>query len=232
MARLRQFLKKGTTTASLKPEQPLPETTPLLSSLVLYHNITDLPLRNYIDGTVNGNLSAIIKSGVCSDENILLNAWEDIKSQYAEAVGNADTKLYLSLYKEVNRLALVIEQIALCVQCMQLVYTDRFAQELRSLLKHRFKFDVTNPEEYDKELQSCISRSKGFKVQMDLKLSQIAGMANKHQKGAIADTAYYQSLLVTISDHVGYQVQDNITVFELANRIKRLNAYIEQMQKK
>jgi hypothetical protein len=202
-----------------------------LSSFLLYHNITELPLRNYIDGTVNGNISAIIKSGVCTDENVLLTAWEEVKNQYAEAVGDQSYKLYLSLLKEINRLALIIEQVALCVEMMAMVYTDRYADELRKILRHKFKFNVHNPEEYDRELQSCISRSKSFKLHMDMKLIQIEGMAKK-ETGAIADHSYYQSLLITLSDHVGYQVQDTITVFELANRIKRLNQYIEKMEKK
>jgi uncharacterized small protein (DUF1192 family) len=222
------FIKKQTNTASLQPVQPLQEATPLLS---LYRSITELPLRNYIDGTVNGNLSAIIKHGVCTNEITLFSAWEDIKNQYAEIVGDESFKLYLSLLRQINKLSLLIDQIALCVEMLRLVYTDRFANELRNLLNVKFRFDVTDPEGYEKDLKSCISRSKGFKLQMDLKLAQYEAISKKEKGGQLADHAYYQSLLICISDHVGYPVLDSITVFEFATRIKRLNAEIERIEK-
>jgi len=199
--------------------------------LRLYTNITDLPLKNYIDGTVNGNLSAIIKTGICGDEYLLLGAWEEIKNQYAEAIGDHSFKLYLSLLKEINRLSLIIDQVALCVEMLRLVYTDWFATELRNILNATINFDVKDKEGYEATLKNCLSRSKGFKIQLDLKMMQFEGINKKEKGGAVADHAYYQSLLIALSDHVGYPITDNITVFEFANRIKRLNHDIERMEK-
>lgn len=226
MAKQWRFTKKVQNTSSLKPAEPLP-----IQSLSLFLHITELPLRNWIDGTVNGNISAIIKTGVCNDEILLLSTWEDIKNQYSEIVGDGSFKLYLSLLRQINKLSLVIDQISLCVEMMRIVFTERFARELRELLSVNFKFDVTNPETYDKELKSCITRSKGFQIQLDLKLAQFEAISKKEKGGQLADHAYYQSLLIAISDHVGYPVLDSITVYEFATRIKRLNQDIERMEK-
>jgi hypothetical protein len=214
-------------------QQALPSQTvnPLPNTLVLFRNITELPLSNYIDGTVNGNISAIIKSGVCQDDIELLQAWADINQQYAEAIGDHEQKLFLSLYKEVNKLAIVIDEVAKLVSLLEKYYVKEFADILNNILGTTFKFEVKDPESYDKDLKRCLTRSKGYKVQLDLKASQLKAIQERQRPGVGPTHEYYQSVLITLSDHAGYRVDNSITVFEFCDRIKRLNKQLEEAKK-
>lgn len=227
--RLRLFTKRVEATTT--PAQSPPSQEACLS-LSLYLNITELPLKNYIEGTVNGNVSAIIKTGVCDDPEKLLAAWHDIRQQYAEVIGDQETKLFLSLYKEINRLAISIEQVKMLVQTLQKYYTKQFADGLNRVLGTSFAFDIEDRETYDKDLQRCLNRSKGYQVQMELKMAQFKAVQEKQQTpGQEASISYYQSVLITLSDHAGYRVDDSITVFEFCDRIKRLNKAMEDAKK-
>jgi hypothetical protein len=41
--------------------------------------------------------------------------------------------------------------------------------------------------------------------------------------------AYFESILITLSDHAGYHIKDDITVYEFGERIRRLNHYIKKL---
>jgi hypothetical protein len=217
-------------------QQPSPLLTESQSanSLVLYRNLTDLPLSKYIDGMVNGNVSSIIKSGSCTDESELIEAWAIINQQYAETIGDHEQKLFLSLFIEINKLSVVIEQIARYVKALDKLYVKQFADALNKLLVTNFKFDVKDPASYDRDLQRCIKRSKGYQIQLDLKLSQFEAIQKKQENpGQRPDHAYFQSILLTLSEHLKYEVNESrISVFQFCEMIKRLNKFLEAMSKK
>jgi hypothetical protein len=232
--KLRGFGKKQVNGTTVPLDSPLQPVIPLENSLVLYRNLTDLPLSKYIDGVVNGNVSAIIKSGTCNDESELIEAWTDITQQYAEAIGDQEQKLFLSLFIEINKLSVAIEQIASLVKALGTCYVKEFANKLNLLLSTSFKFDVFDKAGYDKDLQRCLNRSKGYQIQLDLKLSQFQSIQKKESNPGIGpDHAYFQSILLTLSQYVKYEVNETrISVFQFCEMIKRLNKHLELMSKK
>lgn len=190
-----------------------------------------MPLHVFISGTVDKNISAIIRRGVCSDESILINAWENIKSQYAETIGDQEQLLYLSLYKQINKLSITIEQVDILIRTLQRFYVTQFADELNKLLNTSFVFDVTDLNAYKKNLSRCRSRCKSFEVTLELKMAQFEAISNKEKKGQVADRAYYLSIRNTLWQFMGDYVPDTITVYEFADLIKRLNAEIARREK-
>jgi hypothetical protein len=199
------------------------------TSYAFYQHIVDLPLNKFIEASTSGNLSALIISGTPPEED-LYNAWGTIMEEYSLAIGDHETRLRFNLYTEINKLQLKINQIALIVSILKNYYVPIFVTELNNLLVTTMVFDINKPDEYDKKLQLALNRSKGYKIQLDLKIDHYEALSKSEGSGAVTKE-YFQSVLITISNHAKYLIPDTITVFEFCERIKRFNREAEQKNK-
>jgi hypothetical protein len=196
-----------------------------------YLHITDLPLRNFIEVSVGGNYHALVISGNPSEHDLLL-AWSNIQQEYADVMGDHEHRMYITLFKEVTLLKVTLQTIHYLIEILQEVYYEPYTVELNKLLRTSFKFDHADKLKYHETLRRCYNRSKGIKIDLELKLSQFKAIEKKNQESGKKPTKeYYQSILITLSDHAKYPVQDSITVFEFCNRIARYNKYCEQVEK-
>lgn len=222
------FTKKGANIKSAMPSTPTPTNTP---SSVWYQSITQLPLNRFIDCIVDNNLSALIISGFPSQLELQI-AWEEIKMEYSDAMGDLESRVYHQLFKEVHGLTITLEQVQLLTDTLDKVYYEPLAKKLNGLLHTNFKFNPKEPEAYRKMLRSCINRSKAFKIDLDLKTIKLKGMAEKKEQGKGSySRQYFQSFLITLSDHAKFPIQESVTVYEFCERIRRFNAHCEMMQK-
>jgi hypothetical protein len=196
-----------------------------------YQHITDLPLRNFIEVSVAGNYHALVISGNPTEHDLLL-AWSNIQQEDADAAGDHEHRLYITLFKEVTLLKITLQTIHYLIEILQEVYYEPYTVELNKLLMTSFKFDHTDQQKYHETLRRCFNRSKGIKIDLELKLSQFKAIEKKNQDtGKKPTKEYYQSILITLSDHAKYPVQDTITVYEFRDRIRRFNKYCEQVEK-
>lgn len=197
-----------------------------------YRHITELPLNRFIDVIVDENYAALIITGYPAQEE-LHAAWAVIQGEYADAIGDNEHRMYVSLFKEVSVLAINLQLINSAVEVLEKIYSAELASRLNKLLLTQFKFDPSDPEKYKATLKSCIMRSKSIKINLDLKRIQMEAMQKEHKEpGAKPSREYFQSILITLSDHAQYQIQDSMSVFEFCNRIVRFNHYCEQAKKK
>lgn len=206
-------------------------TTDTISSQ-FYRHIVDIPLNRFIDVTTTGLLYPLIISGKPSDAE-LHAAWDNIVDEYSQELGNGEQDLHVSLFKEIVKLQAAIEEIALCVGMLEKVYCGKLVSRINKILNTNFVFDVNNEEDYNRKLQSCLSRSKGFKIQLDLKLEQFEKIKSKIENpGQLPAKSYYQSILITIRGSEGYFIKaDEITVYEFCEMIKRHNKKYEDLKK-
>lgn len=223
--------ERETNTSLPKPEQPSQPENP---SAKYYQSITTCPLNRYIDLVVNDNLNALTISGYPTSEE-LEAAKSRILQEYADAIGNHEYQMYLEMFKQVNLLSCTVQQVHICVTQLDHVlllpdgipekamYRDIWSKEVNKLLLTTFFFDFGNIETYKRNLQRCINRSKGIKLELDLKLLRFESLKQKYEQGKKPDEGYFQAILITLSDHCGYHLTDGITVFEYCERIKRLN---------
>lgn len=196
-----------------------------------YLHITELPLNRFIDVLVDGNYAALVITGYPRQEELLL-AWAGIQSEYADAIGDHEHRMYVSLFKEVSTLAITLQQIEYLVEIMAQIYQPEFGNMLNKLLVTTFKFDPADPEKYQATLKRCLMRSKGIKIDLELKQGQLKALEKKNdESGEKPSREYFQSILITLSDHAQYQIPDSITVYELCTRIKRYTQYCEQVKK-
>jgi hypothetical protein len=204
---------------------------PVTPSAKWYHHITEMPLNRFIDVVVDDNFAALIITGYPPIED-LMTAWAQIKGEYADASEQQEHRMFISLFKEVNILALNLQTINCLVEMLEQIYVPEFASALNKLLNTSFQFDPTDPVKYKSTLKNCLMRSKAIKINMDLKRLQLEAMQGKvDEPDKKVTREYFQSILITLSNHVKYQVQDSITVYEFCDRMKRYNRECEEIRK-
>lgn len=205
----------------------------------IFQNIHELPLHRFID-CLEENYSSLIKPGtgwIKPTEKELFAAWTAILAEYSEAVGTAEYKVYVSLYKEISIYAITLEQIHFCVILLRSVYSKYFADQLNKILKTKCVFNILDRKTYDDELNKCERLAKGIKLRMDLKESQFKAIKDKYEGEADKEEnnntrAFFSSMLVTLSDLAKYHITDHIMVGEYTERIKRYNKHVEQLNSK
>jgi len=197
-----------------------------------YHQrIHDLPLDRFIECLVDGNLARLIISGIPSEEQ-LSTAWELILGEYSELIGNQEFRMYKELFREVSILKITLDQITISLSVLQVIYDPFLAAEVNKLLNTNCKFDWADQNAYQAECINCLNRSKSYKMRYDLKIIQFEAIQKKNQDkpGTKMDRQYFTSILITLSDHAKYRIEETIKMSEYCERIKRFSDYCEQLK--
>jgi hypothetical protein len=180
---------------------------------------------------VDDNLYALVICGKPEDDE-LLAAWLQIQGEYADAIGDSEHRMYVSLFKEITILGTNLQLIEYAVEILEKLYSKEFADRLNKLLNTSFQFDPADPVKYKATLKNCLMRSRSIKINLDLKRIQMEAIQEKMKEpGKKPSREYFQSILITLSNHVKYQLQDNITVYEYCNRLQRFNKEHDEITK-
>lgn len=208
---------------------PLTTTTP---SGKLYRNIHDLPLHKFIDCLIDEDIHALVIEGFATPYE-LESKWAQITDEYTAAVGDAEYKIYLNTYKDMICMAVDLQNIEILIHTLRKAFYQPLLDELNKLIGSNVQLDGLMKENYHKQLDVLYKRSRGLKIKMDLKRLQYESISKKYEtKGGKPTREYFDSMLITLSDHAGFQLTDRISVFEYCERIKRLSKYVEQTNKK
>jgi hypothetical protein len=222
MGKQSRYTKKGINTDS--SQQAAAQALPSWS---LYQHLTELPLSRWIDLTVDGNTSALIKSGT-PPADAIADVEGRLRVQYADAMGDHEYITYVNVMREITMLQATLTQIESLIAAMREVYNPVLAKALNKLLHASLVLDVTKPEEYDKNLDRAFRRSRSFKMRLDMKGYELKKIELKYMNGVDKLTReYYYGLLLSLSDHAGFPVTESISVWEFCERIKRANKSIE-----
>jgi len=196
-----------------------------------YTSITELPLHSYVDCLIKNNLSHLIISGSPSPDNLAI-AWSDITQEYVDAIGNSGFEMYLMLAKELALLEVRLCLVENCVAILKCVYEKKYADKVNEILHTNFVFDYNDQDKYQELLDRCLVRSKSIFIQITLKRAQLEGQDARFKSDSKAPTReYFQSILITLSDHAKYEIGDSITVYKFTDRIRRLNEYVRSLEK-
>lgn len=201
------------------------------SSLKLFRSIDDLPLSRFIDLVVDDNLFALVISGTPTERD-LLTAFDQVQREYAEVMKDGEFDLLNKTMREINRLNLLYEQILELVGVLRRYYNEKLARLLTKYLGYNLNLNPKLTEDYDKALDRAINRSKSILIDIKLKSSQLEAMQEKQQTETTKPTRrHFQGVLIALSNHVGFSITDNITVFEYCNRVHQLNKYLDQLNR-
>lgn len=229
--KIKQWLSIGKVTNSATSAQTSPSNKDISLSKY-YHSIIDLPLGRFIDGIVDNNVHVIIISG---EPNLfeLQKAWLNICTEYADAMQDAEfvaySKLKYDLIIEKAKYFCIIELI----ETLRDYYADWFKKELNRLMHTHFKLDVTNPDEYNKELDRAVRRSAGFKIDIALKQQRLDMMETKMQgKNKKPTREFFEGMILTIRNHFKTHFDKDDSVWMFCDQVRRLNYEVELMNKK
>jgi hypothetical protein len=220
-----------TTKADGSSKTPLPLNTP---SPEWYRSIDKLPFSRFVDCSVDKNYAVLTIAGYPTPEQ-LQGAWNDIQQEVADALGDAEHKLYLSELKSIWKLKVKLHIITDTVELLRHFAYRPFCDRLNKLLFTKYAFDYSNQEQYHKELNACLMRSKSIRINIDLKELNLAAKRAKQGKTDAPvkepTRAYYQSMMISLSDFAKYPIQNTIMTSEYCERVNRYNDYCEAMDK-
>jgi hypothetical protein len=217
------FTRKQANGSTATPSTPIETAT---QSNKWYQKISDLPLNKYIECVVDGNLSALVISGYPTQEQ-LEASWFEIVEQYAEAMGDAEHRMYIKLYKELVYLNIEHKQIISLIEVLTIVVYKPFEQKLNELLFTNFSFTANR----EKELDTCYRLSKSTLLKIDMKKAQLDGLKEKGEDTDKTPTReYFQSILITLSDYSKYPVEETITTYQFCERVKRFTQFVEKQK--
>lgn len=193
----------------------------------LYLRITELPLTSYITALVDEDLTALVKQGTATDEE-LQTLFDDIQQQYNDAIGGREQNTSLSLVKEIKLLETDYNLVVLLVAQLRTCYVKRFADELNKILGTSFQFDITRLEAYDKLLDRCETRARNIKLQAELKNMQLQS-TQPTKEGQAPTREYFTEVLVSIGNYI--QAQLNPEVMSTYDFCYRVRSVSNQMDK-
>jgi hypothetical protein len=201
---------------------------------VLHRSIHKLPLARFIDCAVDNNLRALIIEGI-PEEVELIEAWNEISQDYTDALGSVDQDRRIKLYKEITRLQLKVATVEQFIPILKNTYVKKFADYVNAALFTKFSFDIKNPEQYDKELEKCLKRVKGIRI--DIKSEEaILKSIEERKKGSQEPKytrEYFGSILINLSDQAGFDIdEEKISTYKFCERVKRYIDYIEKLKKR
>lgn len=188
-------------------------------------------MSRFIHCIVTGDLFQLVKHGTPTDPLILHNTWSNILTEYSEAIGNSEYKLYVKLKSEVGELKLRYESMKTILDMLQPgIYSKFLCECLNKELGSKYKFDYTSEKSYQRELNGCNSKIKSFKLQLQFKENHLQTVKNKQQKGDPPSYQYYDSIIISLEDHSKNTINpDIITVSKFCERLKRLTIYIDNL---
>lgn len=201
-------------------------------SVKLYQNIHELPLHRFIECITSGEYYALIIDGKATDEQ-LQKAWHKLADQYSAAIGDSEYIIYLNCFKDYAQWAVDLQNIEFLIETLRKAFYQPLLDELNKKMNTAIQLDGLDKETYHKQLDVLFKRSRGLKIKLDLKKLQYDALNKKFQGDGKKPTRdYFESMLITLSDHAGFQLTTNMSVYEYCERLKRFIRHIEQMNKK
>lgn len=210
---------------------PHASPSPAATSLSMwYRNIHELPLYAWIRAEVHEDLSALVISGD-PDMTDVSRTWSEMQGDFRDAIGDTKTTMRLFVYKEMALMSLQLQGIYIMIDGMRLAYHPFFHKELNKQLECDIQWDHTDREAHFAALERYHKRTATIRRQIKLKEIEYESM----KQGAVGpkpSDAYYQSVLITLTDFAKVPVTDQVSTFTYCERVRRLNEYVRKSKSK
>lgn len=173
--------------------------------------------------TIDKNLSALIISGYPPIAELVI-ACNKMIEQFADEMGDQETRLYNRLYAEINSLNIDYEIIETLVPLLRRIYYKPFCDKLNEILKHDFDFDYTDQEDYQDDLDRCMKRAKSILISRDMKKLTFEQIEKDSKGGQPATKENYLGMLLQLSEMTHYHLAPgDITAWEYCQLVKKWN---------
>jgi hypothetical protein len=218
MEKQSRYTKKDSSTGSVSTMLPL--NSDIVSSK-WYQSIVELPLHCFIDCLVDGNLARLVIEGE-PEPGELLKAWQAIQVQYADAMKDKEYMHFVVTQRQVLELQVFIGQVELLINELTSFYVAAFHAKLNKSMRHEFKLDPSNPEQYDGELLRAKRRTQGFKIDLQLKEDALHKLeARMSGKGSTPTREYFITLKVRLQNQLKREISFDMTTYEFCETIRQ-----------
>ena len=158
----------------------------------------------------------------------ILKAEADLRVKYADAMGDAEYRDYCNTIREITRLEIELKQIHTIVGVLRDAYVPGLVTDLSRLMAQPINLRPGDTDRYDETLDKVLRRAKAKKMLKDLAEIKLHKLETKYQgkTGQVTDE-YFDGLLISLSDSVGFRLDDSMSVWEFCDRIRRTNEKIK-----
>lgn len=182
----------------------------------------------FIECSVDKVFTGLIKYGHCGQYNLLL-AWDQIYREYAEKSGGTTYRLLNNLNNDIEHLEKKRFNIAVILK----ILVHRPVPSLIKILHdygYPYKFDISNPEQYAKDIQTVATRTGALTLSITQKTAERSkNMKNLEGKEITRD--HFQQILTALSEFMHYPIKPKeTTVLEFIEIRKSYEATIERMK--
>ncbi len=175
----------------------------------------ELKLSGFIDCAVDGNYAALD-----SPED-----WADIQHEWAAIVGDLESAYLIRLIQEIILIDSKMVKAATLFSIFEKIQDARLLDEI-AMLGVPILEDAK--DKVEKFLMYCDGYYKQWGVLLDQKKSELELMQKK-EGGAPINRLYFDQLIIEVSKHVGYQVQEDvISAQKFALMLKQIKDYKPQ----
>lgn len=193
-------------------------STPIYVSQSVYSSCSDLPLYNFIEISITGDLD---RWGVNE------KSWESIIAEYTELSGNSSISKMFGLRRQITYLTNKLNIIQYIINALTLKRNDQLIQ----LLQKEYGFNKLTFDDLFKDLQRVVSLSKGEIIKLKLAQKQF----NDLQKDAPTETMSrfdWDNNLRDLGKYQGYPIKKKeTTVSEYLAIDKGYKEHIEYLKK-
>lgn len=184
-----------------------------------YYQDLSLPLYNFIQCLVKGNLNALVIKGRPRQED-LAEAWAMIYSQYIDANAENDKIYSLELRREITLLRSHVNETETCMLYLRVGFYPDLVRILRNN-GYRDKFESQVPEEYERVLVVIESKLAMKKLALAGKEKEYKQYMSDKENDTI-DEKYFSVWLLRLAKYQGVGIlrAKDITVSEFVLLLK------------
>lgn len=207
----------------------------------IIHSINELTVDKFIVCICDGNLTVLVKDwfNITKEEAFqdINQAWENIYTEYVEAMKDKEQKYLLRLTKEINLLQCKLVMIDTIVRTIaaeyQLTQTcdPKQIDNLRKYINVTGKFDPEDAISYARDLEMVIANSKRLLIEFETKKIEYEKLVPKNSKTKV-DKKYFDDILTQLSKHMKSIIDPkNITVGFFVSMMNDMRSEIERIEK-
>lgn len=197
----------------------------------IYHTCNDTPLSVFIDCSVDHNYKSLIKYGHAKPAD-LARAWELIYSEYSDNSGSTTGKVLINLSKDISYHDAKLRAVGLCLKVLSHGPNRDCIHVLRDIYGYNYPFDINNPEEYARSLETIAHRTGSIVFTLQLKKAEYDRESLKVSGKPMTRESFYDILAVLFEHYHSRIDPKTTTVTEFISYKKRYEAEMIAISKR
>ena len=201
------------------------------------YSINELTVDKFILCMCDGNLSVLVKDWFSITDKDVMEAWENIYTEYVDAMKDKEQKYLLRLTKEINLLQFKLVMIDSIVRTIATEYhltqkcDQKQIEQLKKYINVTGKFNPEDAESYVRDLETVIANSKRLLTEYETKKIEYEKLVPKNSKTKI-DKKYFDDILTQLSKHMKSIIDPkNITVGFFVSMMNDMRNEIDRIEK-